>query len=238
MVTTYCGFSQPKDSDFDFAVLTTDSKLLTTIRANIFGHSSPPTYVMKRTLLMLVPFFVVSRVFAMDVVTNGSFENTSPVTWVTNYNNIIGNWGAPGTSGRSLSLSAGGTAGSYAFEAVNLQGYSSALLSFDLTVIKNGAAESSYFTANLGYDNELTRYRIGEEADGTVTTKHYSILVTNPVAFQNLSPLLFAGSNPMGSSTEFYVDNVVLDASAVPEPATMFVLGGGLVMLMRRRKSR
>jgi len=57
-------------------------------------------------------------------------------------------------------------------------------------------------------------------------------------AVNPFNSLTFQAFLPTGAATQFEIDNLSLDTQAVPEPATLCLLGTGLVALARRRRSR
>lgn len=69
---------------------------------------------------------------------------------------------------------------------------------------------------------------------GTDTTYHLSFNIAHSANDLNLT---FEGLGLQGVGDESWgIDNVVVSADAVPEPATMAVLGLGMVSLVRRRR--
>lgn len=96
----------------------------------------------------------------------------------------------------------------------------------------------------LGYDRPLTLTLTGSRADGDISTT----ITVGARAAESFSSFSFANFTSLSSLTitgsqefpEFAIDNVVLSAAAVPEPATwgLMILGFGAVGgAMRRRRS-
>lgn len=194
--------------------------------------------MMKPTLpiLALSLFALIAQARATEVIVDGDFESPDTSAWIPNYSGMIGNWNAPGTSGHSLYLGLGGTAGSDAMQVIDLSAYRTATLSFDVTAVARNAPNTSIFAVSAGYDNEVYRYYFEGSPVGQLFQKHISIPLTAAAAFKPFTALVFSGMHGNDSSTDIWVDNVSIQAQAVPEPATIGALALGAFAALRRRR--
>ncbi len=130
-----------------------------------------------------------------------------------------------GTAGNVYTLD--GWAGGEANHLAESHWFSLIFLDANMTVIGSAGLQ---LDSTLLVDNGLTfRY------------KEYSVSATAPTgtAFVRSDVAMINGSNnPLGGGQAFVVDDFTLTSEAVPEPATMSVLGiGALVALARKRKA-
>ena len=191
----------------------------------------------KSLSLALLSFaFLSVGAHASNLVVDGNFEGSNSTVWINNYNNMIGAWGVPGTAGRSLNLSYGGSGGCDAMQLMDLSKYKGAVLSFDLTTIAHGFDQSGEFAVSMGYDNTLFSTFVGSTTDGLVTEKHITVDFTSPAAFKANTFLIFGAIQAPGVTDKIYVDNISIQPMATPEPATYGALGLGVLTLVRRRK--
>lgn len=129
--------------------------------------------------------------------------------------------------------------------AISLAGFDNASLTFDVN-----------FQANV--DNSGDQMEVMASANGTTWTTLAVYATDTPVGglyndnsgvVKNYDISAFDGGNlflrfryvdPSVDPWEWYaqVDNVVVTADAVPEPASMVALGAGLLALARRRRSK
>jgi hypothetical protein len=91
---------------------------------------------------------------------------------------------------------------------------------------------------------------VGVQADATVLNLQFALdgvkdgvggiadFQTFLVGWTNLQSVTFSGALATGGLGGFSIDNIVVDQVAVPEPATLLLLAGGLGAAAARRRAR
>lgn len=200
---------------------------------------------MFKPLLSFAILGAASFGFSFNIITNGDFEaSPADTAWTIGgfaliddfSGDIVSSMGDLGPPTNTTWL------GGYddAFDSITqsvttVAGATSATLSFDWAFTDEDFPDFDFFTVTFG-GTELYSGSIGGSFSGELSdfaTMNFDVLAMMDGSAKDLVfDVVTDGSLP----SSVFIDNVSLNVVAVPEPASMAVLGIGALALLRRRK--
>lgn len=199
---------------------------------------------MKKTLFLALATFAASQVFAVEFVTNGDFEGTGGWTESSANNfTIIGDWSAS-------TVTSAGDLGPPTRSAW-LGGYSNADDSITQTIAPIASGSTGSLTFDMYIDNEdVPGYDTLTVSYGSTILLSQDLGDNNPVGLYHYSvggdisslfdgtakDLVFRVTTDSALDSAAFIDNVSLNVTPAPEPASMAVLAVGAAALLRRRR--
>ena len=200
---------------------------------------------MKKTLILALAAIVTSQAFAVEYVTNGDLEGSGGWTESSAGGfQVIGDWSTTvvtsnfdlGPATRSAWL--GGYAG--ADDSITqtiapiAAGATSGLLSFDMYGANEDTPGFDFLDVTYGGTN-LFHVDLGDNQP--VGLYHYVANAQIATLFDGTAKdLKFEVTTDSSLNSAAFIDNVSLNVTPAPEPATMAVLGMGALALIRRRR--
>lgn len=208
---------------------------------------------MKISFTLLALATLGASASAVELVVNGGFDTIvseeAPPWQLSGVNRAQGRWPIVGNNntftgghmpGRSLGLADYTSANDAAWQTINTAGYGTATLTYRVVFHDSDTvAGRDIFTLSFG-GTVLETFDIGAQPGSGNDVYHvfnrtYDL---TPYFDGTAKDLRFAtvtdGSNFTASGT--YLDDVSIQASPVPEPATIAALGLGALALLRRKR--
>lgn len=191
---------------------------------------------------------VAGMSMAANIVVNGDFEDAPLGTgWTENGDfQIIGDWSGGEVSSAGDFGPATNTAWLAGYDdatdsivqsVLTPSGAISATLSFDWYFTDEDFPDFDFFTVSLG-GTELFSTSVGGGFSGELSDVMPASFDVLALMDGSAKDLVFEVVTDGSLPSSVFIDNVVLDVetNAVPEPASMAVLGLGAAALLRRRK--
>lgn len=191
---------------------------------------------MKKGLLISTLALFASSTFAVELVTNGDFES-GDAPWVeVGAFDIIGDWsGAGGPPTVTAWLGSYNDAADTITQNISTLDNATGMLSFDFYWVNADIAGYDFFRVYLGGSEVYVR----DLGDDEPTDLYGPELVTIDVSAHmdgTAKDLVFEVLTDESAASGAFVDNISLQAEVVPEPATLAVLGLGVLAMRRRQK--
>lgn len=202
-------------------------------------------------LLLAAVVAAVSQASAVELVYNGGFEiqdgngaygdgwsiDTTIPAYTGDPSYFFDDWGAvPGLSGATAWLGFDNNDDVTIFQSIDTDGYTSAILTFDLFSDgfddANPSAPFDFLTVSFA-GVLLDTIDLGNDGDEFNLSPSYDL---TPYLNSGSQLLEIRVSNDGSLNTFSFVDNFSIEAQPVPEPATLAALGIGAIALLRRRR--
>jgi len=181
----------------------------------------------KRTLTMVGTLGIVGQALAVNILTNPGFETGDMTGWTTtmftatNNDAHTGSWSTIDFGNFSVEQSFAPVSGADVDEVS--------------VWVKQPDRSSFFFAFELLYSDSSVGG--GGGFGGTTTTTWTKFDFTSLVdTSKSLSGIRAWGYTSGGTNDVTWYDDFVVDVDAVPEPASMAVLGFGAIAMLRRRK--
>jgi len=192
---------------------------------------------MKKALALFLASASLGAVASANLVINGDFglsvpSNSTGNGWTSSHIDGAGGWrSSGGNPGGTFILNDNGTTASNPTLSQTISG---------LTVGGTYVVSGDYATGNIGSGTDTD---FGVAIDGNLW--EYDVPASTTVGWSHFSESFIASSSTVTleltgerhADHDPRVDNISLELRAVPEPATLAVLGLGALALRRRRKA-